>query len=227
MTVLAASAMSPSGAEVSPSLSALMREGSRAEHEEAESSTFMSALLSGQVSSAGYACYLSMLRSVYAALESVGRDLASDPIASAVVDPDLDRLAAIDADLAFWSPGGAPAVDSPAVVAYVARIQASASWGGLYVAQHYTRYLGDLSGGQAIGRILSRTFDLDGAGVAFYEFVAVPKPKLYKDGYRARLDALDLPREDAERILGEVRDTFGLNGALFAELSGRLDEFRR
>ncbi len=237
MTVLAPADTPPGAAEAPQTLpetlpqplplSGLLRDGSRAEHEDAESSTFMSALLSGKVNAAGYACYLSMLREVYAALESVARDLADDPIASAVIDPDLDRLGAIEADLAFWAPSGVASVHSPAVEAYVARIHASASWGGLYVAHHYTRYLGDLSGGQAIGRILSRTFDLDGQGVAFYDFAAIPKPKPYKDGYRARLDALSVSDVEAERILGEVRDVFGLNGALFAELSGRLDEFRR
>ena len=47
-------------------LSALLREGSTAEHREAEGSSFMTELLAGRVSREGYAVYLSCLRRVYA-----------------------------------------------------------------------------------------------------------------------------------------------------------------
>jgi heme oxygenase len=208
------------------SLSTLLRTGSQSEHTAAEGSSFMSELLAGRINEAGYAHFLGLLRRVYAALETTAADLAGDPIASAVIDPSIERLGAIDADLDHW---GRVDVDSAATDAYVARIRESASWGGLFVAHHYTRYLGDLSGGQAIGRIMSREFDLDGAGagVAFYRFDAVPKPKLYKDAYRARLDALPLDEHERQRVLAEVKTVFGLNGGLFAEMTTHLDAYRR
>jgi len=107
-------------------------------------------------------------------------------------------------------------------------IEATAADPALFVAHHYTRYLGDLSGGQAIGRILARTFGLeDDRGIAFYQFDAVPKPKPYKDEYRARLDALPLTAADQQRVVEEVKVVFGLNGALFAELSTQLPRFAR
>ncbi|MEI7055408.1 biliverdin-producing heme oxygenase [Nocardioides sp. CCNWLW239] len=210
-------------------LSALMREGSRVQHTAAESSSFMEELLAGRVNEQGYADYLLRLRRVYLALETVGHDLAAtDPVAAAVHDVALDRLAAIDADLDVWAPDvDGDAVESAAADAYVARIEATRAWGGLYAAHHYTRYLGDLSGGQAIGRLLERYFDLEGEGVAFYEFTEIPKPKPYKDGYRARLDALDLDLAEKTRIVEEVQVAFGLNQALFEELGARLDLYRR
>lgn len=207
-------------------LATLMREGSQAEHQEAESSSFMAEMLNGNVNSVGYTTYLAMLQQVYLALENVADQLATDPIASAVIDPALYRREAIAADLAYWAPAGAPEILSPAVDDYVARIQATLGDPVLYLAHHYTRYLGDLSGGQAIGRILARTFELDApAGVQFYEFTEIPKPKPYKDAYRARLDGLGLSAEDQERVVDEVKAVFDLNGALFAELSLRLDQF--
>jgi len=218
MTATAAAPTSP--------LSTLLREGSQTEHHDAEGSSFMSELLAGHVDGRGYAHYLTLMRRVYDALESTAAELSDDPIAAAVIDPALERLAALDADLAFWTKGEAVVVDSPATDRYVARIREVKEWGGLFVAHHYTRYLGDLSGGQAIGRLLSRTFDLDGAGVAFYDFPGIPKPKVYKDGYRARLDALTLDEAQRGRMLDEVRVVFGLNGAIFAELSTHLDEYR-
>lgn len=206
-------------------LSTLLREGSAAEHRDAESSSFMSELLAGRVDAAGYASYLSRLRHVYAALEDAARRLAADPLAAAVIDPRLERLAAIDADLDFW--GGLVEVDSPATRAYVDRIHEISDQGGAFVAHHYTRYLGDLSGGQAIGRILARTFDLGEEGVAFYAFPEIPKPKPYKDAYRSRLDGLPLDAAGRHAVLAEVKTVFGLNGALFVELTGELDRWRR
>ncbi len=207
------------------SLAALLREGSKAEHEAAEGSSFMGELLGGRVNARGYADYLARLRRVYETLERVGRALASDPVAGAVVDPALERLAAIDADLAFWGPGSA---DTPAADAYVARLELVAGDPARFVAHHYTRYLGDLSGGRAIGAIVRREFALgDGPGAAFYDFAGVPKPKPYKDAYRAALDAMDLSPERRLDVLDEVKVAFGLNGGLFDELTANLDAYRR
>lgn len=205
------------------SLATLLREGSKAEHEAAEGSPFMGELLAGRVSGRGYADYLARLRRVYAALEATGRSLAGDPVADAVLDPALERLAAIDADVAHWGEGDA---DTAATDAYVARIAATVDDPARFVAHHYTRYLGDLSGGRAIGRVLGRTFGLEDAGLAFYAFPGVPKPKPYKDAYRDRLDALALTASEKLDVLAEVKAVFGLNGAIFAELTADLDRYR-
>jgi heme oxygenase len=211
-------------------LSAAMREGSLAEHRAAEDSSFMSELLGGRVNERGYADYLLRLRVAYDALEQLVRAHRDDAGVAAVHDTALERLAAIDADLDHWvgRSTGDRSVDSPAADAYRRRlVDAAAQWPTLLVAHHYTRYLGDLSGGQAIGRILDRTFGLDGAGIAFYDFPQIAKPKIYKDGYRARLDALGLDAEQQERVVAEVRTAFRLNQALFAELGERLPAYTR
>ena len=204
-------------------LSVQMREGSQAEHTAAETSSFMARLLAGEINEAGYLAYLARLRPVYAALEAA--DWAGHPVAGELLDPALDRLAALDADLAFWAPDGLPEIDSPASEAYVARIRSVDAAG--YVAHHYTRYLGDLSGGQAIGRILGRSYGLDRDGLAFYRFDQIPKPKPYKDAYRARLDALPLSEEGQAAVVDEVKIAFRLNQALFEELSRDLASYAR
>lgn len=197
-------------------LSVAMKEGSAAEHVAAEHSPFMSELLAGRVTAQGYSDYLLRLRMVYAALEAAIRARRNDPMVAAVYDPALERLTAIDADLGHWLPGASREVNSPAAAAYHERVSALA-WGGSLVAHHYTRYLGDLSGGRAIGRILDRTFGLRGAGLAFYDFPMRAKP--YKDAYRARLDALSPGAGDIDRIVDEVKLAFGLNHALLDELT--------
>ena len=217
--------MTPTETDLVP-LSTAMREGSRAEHEAAEGSTFMAELLDGRLTAEAYADLLLRLRRVYAALEEVVTEHRADPIVAAVHDPALERLAAIDADLEHWCPDGTRTVDSPAADAYRARLEEAGTWGGLLIAHHYTRYLGDLSGGQAIGRILDRAFELDGHGIAFYDFPEIAKPKPYKDGYRARLDALDLTPAEVTRVVDEVRAVFSLNQALFEELGGQIERYR-
>lgn len=204
-------------------LSRLLRDGSRGEHEAAEGSAFVGALLDGRVPPRGYADYLARLQRVYAALEAVGRSLAGHPAVDAVLDPVLERSSAILDDVAHWGSGHAA---TPATDAYVARVESTRDRPALYVAHHYTRYLGDLSGGRAVGRVLGRTYGLDRAGLAFYAFDEVPRPKPYKDAYRRRLDALDLTVAQRRDVLAEVRLAFGLNEALLAELSADLDASR-
>ncbi|KWX22867.1 heme oxygenase [Mycolicibacterium wolinskyi] len=206
------------------SLSAAMRENSQAEHDAAEQSSFMSELLSGRVNEQGYVDYLVRLRAIYAALEDAVRAHHADPLVAAVYDPALERLGPIDADLDHWAPDAPRVVDSPATREYCDRI-AESSWAGSLIAHHYTRYLGDLSGGQAIGRILDRTFGLNGAGLSFYAFPMRPKP--YKDDYRARLDGLALSTDEAEAVVNEVKVAFRLNHALFDELAHNLSTYRR
>lgn len=206
------------------SLSVAMKTGSAADHDAAEHSPFLTELLAGRVGAAGYADYLLRLRIVYGALEDAVRARRDDPVVAAVYDPALERLAAIDADLDHWAPGIAREVDSPAAQAYRDRL-AGITWAPALVAHHYTRYLGDLSGGQAMAKILDREFGLRGAGLAVYDFPLRVKP--YKDAYRARLDGLRLAADEIERAVGEVKVAFGLNRALFDELAANLARYRR
>lgn len=209
-----------------PALAELMKTGSRAEHTAAEEATFIRELLEGRINREGYADYLSQLFYIYEALESVGEALSDDPCASAVLREELLRLPAIRDDLRHWGLSE-PLMPNAATLAYVDRIRThGAGWGGAYVAHHYTRYLGDLSGGQAIGRILARTYDLvDGRGVAFYTFPAIPKVKVFKDDYRLALNSLKFTDAEKLRVLDEVKTAFRLNSALFASFDDRLDEY--
>lgn len=214
-------------ADVDLPLSTAMRQGSMAQHSDAENATFTSELMAGHINEAGYADYLRALRVVYAALEEVGREMAGDPVAAQLHDPALERLTALEADIAHWSGGGTLETDSPAAAAYAARIRAVSGSATKFVAHHYTRYLGDLSGGLAIGKILDRTYGGTGQGLRFYDFETIERPKVYKDGYRERLDALPLDAAQRDEVVAEVQEAFRHNQALFDELSVKMDSYRR
>ncbi|MBB4854069.1 heme oxygenase [Mycobacteroides chelonae] len=210
--------------QAAESLSRAMRDGSRTEHDAAEQSPFVSELLAGRVNPQGYVDYLLRLRVVYTAIEEAVHAHRDDPLIAAVYDPALERRDALDADLEHWGPGTTRDVDSPAAQTYQDRIS-GADWSGALLAHHYVRYLGDLSGGQVIGRIIDRAFGLDGAGLSFYNFPMQPKP--YKDAYRARLNELGLDARQTAQIVDEVKTAFGLNQALFDELAANLGAYRR
>ena len=204
-----------------PQLSIAMRDGSRAQHDAAESSVFVEELMGGRVNAAGYVNYLRSLRHVYVALEEVGRTLADHPVAGELIDPALDRVAAIDADIATWSTGAAEEELVPGVAAqaYADTIRASAAHPERYVAHHYTRYLGDLSGGQFIGKLMSRQFELGTNGIGFYVFDEIADPAAFKDVYREQLDAAPWDPAESERVIDEVLYAYQLNTDLFVDLA--------
>lgn len=204
--------------------SELIRGSTRAQHTEAEDSSFMADLLGGRLGVTAYAGYTRQLWFVYRALEAGARALAGDPVAGPFLRPELTRLAELERDLDHlcgpgWQRSATPL---PATAAYAARIdRVAARWPAGYVAHHYTRYLGDLSGGQVIRGIAERTwgFARKGDGVRFYVFDAIDNPAQFKRDYRAALDALPVDEAEAQLVVGECRRAFALNTAMFTDLA--------
>lgn len=206
--------------------STVIRTATQAQHTAAEESTFMGDLLGGRLGVAAYARYTEQLWFVYQALEAAVDRLAADPVAGPFVRPELRRVAALERDLEHLRGPGWRETAEPlaATTAYAARIEAVADgWPAGYVAHHYTRYLGDLSGGQVIRGIAERTwgFDRKGDGVRFYVFDAIGNPAEFKRGYREALDALPVDELEGARMVEECRRAFTLNTAMFRDL-GRI-----
>ncbi|WP_354644259.1 heme oxygenase (biliverdin-producing) [Kitasatospora camelliae] len=208
--------------------SAALRTASSEEHRAAEQSSFMSRLLGGHLGVDAYADLTGQLWYVYRALESRAEELAGHRVAGPFVDRALLRTAALERDLAHlrgpgWRDGLTPL---PATAAYAARVEELAErWPAGYLAHHYTRYLGDLSGGQIIRGIAERTwgFARKGDGVRFYVFEEIDNPAAFKREYRARLDAAGLALDEVERrrVVEECKRAFVLNGAVFRDLDAR------
>lgn len=212
---------------VESTLSVALKEGTKEAHAEAERVQFVRALLDRRASLLSYVSLLAALRPVYKALEDASLRLGH-------ADDKLQRVPSIDADLDFFETVDPVAVrkarraadESPAVVAYVARLNSlDDSW--LLVAHLYTRYLGDLSGGQILRRAVKRTFlgnDDSRGGVAFYDFPLIGGPtqlRRFKEQYRRDIDALHIP--DLRPVVQEAVKAFRFNTALLAELDALLD----
>ena len=211
------------------SFSTLIRTATHEQHREAETATFMGDLLGGRLGVAAYARYTEQLWFVYEALESTTERLAADPVAGPFIQPELRRLTALERDLAHLrGPDWRAGLDAlPETRAYADRIRECAEdWPGGYVAHHYTRYLGDLSGGQIIRDRAERTwgFDKKGDGVRFYVFENITNPAAFKRSYRELLDGIPMDDLDRQRVAGECRRAFALNTAVFRALG---EEFPR
>ncbi|APT85147.1 heme oxygenase (biliverdin-producing) [Corynebacterium aquilae] len=204
-------------------LSVELKTSTAAAHERAEHSTFMDELLGGRLGVADFIALQEQSWLFYTALENAARAVADDPIAADVVDAKLERVPALEADLDHlhgtteWRNN---VTALPATAEYVARLNeiAETKDAARLVAHHYVRYLGDLSGGQVIGRMMQRHYDVADDAVSFYRFAEIPKVKPYKDDYRAKLDALPLSDSDRERLLAEATDAFLYNLNLFNAL---------
>ncbi len=203
--------------------STLIRVASHEQHTEAETSPFMSDLLGGLLGVEAFARYTEQLWFVYRALEDAADALREDPVAGPFIRPELMRTAALERDLAHlrgadWRENTAAL---PATAAYAARVEECArTWPAGYIAHHYTRYLGDLSGGQIIRDRAEKTwgFARKSDGVRFYVFEQIPNPAAFKREYRALLDGVRADDLEKHRIVDECRRAFDFNGAVFREL---------
>ena len=203
-------------------LSVLLRTATADHHQHAETRQFIGALMGGELTIADYVRYLAQLAYIYEALEA--RDGSTDP--APMGDDRLARLASIESDLtalgaADWRETH-PAL--PSTIAYANRLrELSVGHVPEYLAHHYTRYLGDLSGGQAIGAMIARHYGATPGQLAFAHFAQIEKPVIYKREYREALDALDFTDAQRQAAIDEARAAFDFNAALFDELGSLAD----
>jgi len=204
----------------SPPLSASLRSGTREEHAAAEGSSFVGELVAGHLDVTAYADLAAQQHAVYLALEAAGERLRARGADGGLVLDELLRVPAIEADLQhLHGDGWRDRVRVlPATRAYAARLDEVDDL-PRYAAHAYTRYLGDLSGGQVLKRMVERGYGLSGAGLSFYDFPEIHRLKPFKDVYRERLDALPLDAAQRQAVVEEAQLAFRLNRAMFADLA--------
>ena len=211
---------------MSSNLATKLREGTKKAHTMAENVGFVKCFLKGTVEKNSYRKLVSNLYFVYSAIEEEMENHRQHPILSKIYFPELTRKKSLEQDLHYyyganWRDEVAP---SAAATAYVERIkEVSASQPELLIAQSYTRYLGDLSGGQILKKIAQTAMNLsESGGLAFYEFKDIPDEKAFKANYRSALNELPVDEATADRIVDEANAAFGMNMKMFMELEGNL-----
>ena len=199
-----------------------LRSSSQSQHKSAESRQFITKLMAGELNTDAYVGYLANLAWLYEALEEkTAKELpafGSEPL----WDSRLNRFTSIDSDLKAlgaedWRTDYTP---TSAMSSYVQHINAITGRADLrLIAHHYTRYLGDLSGGQAIAALVARHYGIKTEQLSFYQFNEIENLVRYKESYRAALDALELDEQQIQELEREVKLAFEFSSELFDELS--------
>lgn len=214
------------GDERAPTVVGSLRLATRDLHLAAERSGFMRELLRGRGSRAGYILLIRNLWPVYEALERGIQQHADLPAVRTAHDHRLWRAGPLDSDLAQLA-GEHWQADVPTLAAgerYAQRIGwATSANPELLLAHAYVRYLGDLSGGQIVRRLLARSLDLGEAALQFHKFAAIEDIEGFKAGYLARLDEAGRAINDRTALVEEAKMAFRLNIELSEAVLRRVD----
>ena len=200
-----------------------LKEGTKESHSAAENTKFVASFLRGVVDYEEYRKLLTNFYYVYDTMEQRIRE-TEDPMVQAIKSEDLERKEAIERDLEYyygpeWKDKQTP---SEACNTYCHRINEVAEKDPyLLIAHHYTRYIGDLSGGKILKEIAARVLKPPvGKGLDFYEFPSIPNAKEFKNNYRACLDNLDCDEQQINALITEANYAFRLNMYMFDEIQG-------
>ncbi|MGF1540416.1 MAG: heme oxygenase (biliverdin-producing) [Pleurocapsa sp.] len=199
-------------------LASQLREGTKHSHTMAENTAYMKCFLKGIVEKEPFRKLLANLYFVYSTLETELLRHRDHPVVGLIYFPELNRKASLEKDLAFYYGNNWQAEIAPSEAGkiYVARIQEiSNSEPALLVAHSYVRYMGDLSGGQALKNIVRSALSLPpDEGTNFHQFDAFPSVEArrgFKGRYRDALNSLPVDNELIEKIVAEANAAFALN----------------
>ncbi|XP_035515328.1 heme oxygenase 2a [Morone saxatilis] len=205
-------------------LSEMLAEGTKESHDRAENCQFVKDFLRGRIKKELFKRGTAALYFVYSAMEEeIEKNRDHPHIAPVYFPTELHRREALARDLEYFY--GEDWENQISVTAgtkpYVDRIhEVGQTDPVLLVAHSYTRYMGDLSGGQILKKVAQRALKLPstGEGLNFYQFEGIYSHKGFKQLYRSRINELELDNETKERIVVESNRAFGFNMMVFSEL---------
>lgn len=199
-------------------LSGLLRRETWSDHERAQFSPFELSLAEGTITKEGYAELILNILPVYEALEARIEELKDDPMVSQFHIPELARVPFLKKDLAFFY-GDSVALDLlPGTLEYVERIRNAGPVA--FIANHYTRYMADLSGGLMIYGALHKAWGND-EGLSYYDFSAIGDPIGFKNAYRQALNDLPLDTEGKFELITEAMIAYEYNIEMGRELAAK------
>ena len=200
-----------------------IKAGTKKSHSAAENTAFVKSFLRGVVSKDSYKVLVADLYFVYRTMEEEVRKLKDHPVVGKINLPELERVDNLERDLRyFYGPIWRGLIEpTEACDRYCNRIiEVAKDEPELLVGHHYTRYLGDLSGGQILKNIAEKAMNLKGEGLYFYQFDKIDSSKEYKTKYRSILDELPLTESQQNAIIVEANWAFRLNMHMFDQLQG-------
>nr|QCI09045.1 Heme oxygenase [Inkyuleea mariana] len=211
---------------MSTNLAQQLREGTTKSHSMAENVSFVKSFLGGVVDKKSYRKLVANLFFVYTAIEEE-IDKNKEHIAiKSIYFPELHRKLSLSEDLEYYYGSNWVEQIQPSLATqiYVKRIHdIGSNQPELLIAHAYTRYMGDLSGGQILKKIAQNAMNLtDNDGTSFYNFTSIKDDKSFKDMYRNALDNIPISNEQIIQIIAEANIAFNLNMKMFQELNSNL-----
>jgi heme oxygenase len=206
-------------------LSTRLKEGTKKSHNAAENTKFVAGFLRGVLNPEEYRKLITDFYYVYETMEQRIQE-TKDPLASVLKQwgAKLYRTAFLQRDLRYYY---GPMyrdlmIPSEACNTYCYRLNEIAENDPyLLIAHHYTRYIGDLSGGQILKGIAKKALNPpEGEGLHFYDFPMIDDAKAFKTDYRAVLDGLEVNEHQVNTLITEANYAFRLNMYIFDELQG-------
>jgi heme oxygenase (biliverdin-producing, ferredoxin) len=213
---------------MSPTFSETLRAATLPAHDVANHSPWIAAMLGGELNVDAFAALSSQLYFVYSAIEDAAEAMRDDPVGGKFVFDELTRRPALREDMAYYFGPSWEAEISPlpATQQYCDRIREVAfTWPGGFVAHHYTRYLGDIAGGQAIRHKLKNLHGVTGPGSLFYVFDQVTSPPRFRDNYRELLNTAPWDAQERKLVIMESIRAFELNAAIFSALAENMPRY--
>jgi heme oxygenase len=196
-----------------------LRERTADLHKKAERSGIIADILHGRADRDGYILMMRNLLPVYQALEHALQRLVASPVIAPIARPELARANAVAADLAALAADWSTWPLLPEAGRYVdAIVRAAEGDGSRLIAHAYARYLGDLSGGQILRKLLARSLGLPPDTLSFYVFADIGDLVQFKDEYRAAIDRAGDEVVDTDAVVEEGARAFELNIALSTAL---------
>uniref|UniRef100_A0A3Q2YHU4 heme oxygenase (biliverdin-producing) n=1 Tax=Hippocampus comes TaxID=109280 RepID=A0A3Q2YHU4_HIPCM len=205
-------------------LSEMLAEGTKEAHDRAENCQFVKDFLRGHIPRELFKRGTAALYFVYLAMEEEIEKNKDHPQVAPIYFPaELHRCEALARDLEYFY-GAEWQIQislSACTKPYVDRIHnVGAQDPALLVAHAYTRYMGDLSGGQILKKVAQRALKLpsSGEGLNFYQFEGIHGHSGFKRLYRSRMNEIELDTDTKRKIVEESNRAFGFNMMVFTEL---------
>ncbi|KAG1939846.1 heme oxygenase 2 isoform b [Pimephales promelas] len=198
-------------------LSEVLAAGTKESHDKAENSPFVKDFLRGRIKRELFKLGTTGLYYVYSAIEEEIEKNKEHPMFAPLYLPsELHRRDALAKDLEyFYGEDWESKIScSAATRPYVDRIhEVGRNDPVLLVAHAWTRYMGDLSGGQILKKVAQRALKLPptGEGLNFYHFEGINNATAFKRLYRSRMNELEVDAETEQRLLDEANLAFKFN----------------
>lgn len=191
------------------------------EHEASKDQPFAVEIMAGNLDKNAYIQWILGLLPVYRSLEAGLRANRDDYSIYLFDHRKLDRTEKIESDLTFWRVDPFT-TESPLPEAkiYHETVQSAVDSGSpqRILAHHYTRYMGDMIGGQVVSRQLQKMYGMPVEGLQFYDFSDIGDIYHYRKTYKSLYDLIPWDNDERDEFVAEAKKAYLANSKFFEAL---------